>query len=184
MKYLKLFESFDEETLYRNTSIQWLMDFLRKGSAKPYGDKRRYISFSKKEDSGGQDTYGDIRIDFNAKELYTQGAIEVEYVTDFFDEHPEICRYVTGYESEDEYYKENGYESAEDYTANNADDADTIPWESNIEDYEAEAEVVIKNLKFKDGLITKVTVPEKLKNTDFDRDFNFMKEKGLTVEFR
>ncbi len=142
-----------EEKLYRNTSIHWLNDFLKKGVALP---NTAFISFSKEEDSGGMDSFGETNIEFSAKELYKQGAIEVEYNVDFFEENPKICMYVTGYKGEEDYYQKKGYEGKEDFEENGQDDFNTLMWETVIEDYEHEAEVVIKKLKYTDGLILSV----------------------------
>ena len=156
-----------EEKLYRNTSIDWLNDFLKKGITYPYINKKRFISFSKEEDSGGADNFGETNIEFNAKELYKQGAIEIEYNVDFFEQNPEICKYVTGYKGEEDYYQQRGYEGKQDFEENGQDDFDTLMWETVIEDFENEAEVVIKKLKYKDGLILSVN-GEKFENYKFN----------------
>jgi hypothetical protein len=189
VRHLKTYKLFEEDAyyaamtsgkndLFRNTSIRWLMELLNTGTAVPYGDKKRFISFSKKEDSGGADTFGDIRITFDAKKLYKQGAIEIEYDVDFFEEHKDICIYVTGYKSEKDYYQQNDYKDKEDFEKNGQDDADTLMWTTMIEDYENEAEVVIKKLKFEPGLITNVLIPTKANKKDVEA----IKAKGIHVE--
>lgn len=187
---IKLFEAFIKEEdayysanrklLYRNTSIKWLMEFLNKGSALPYGSEDRFISFSKQEDSGGQDDYGNVRITFNANMLYGQGAIEVEYYEEFFEEHPDICQYVTGFKNEDEYYKNSDYKGKEDFEENGQNDVDTLPWESTIEDYSEEAEVVIKKLKLEKGLVVNVMVPKNTKKSIIKE----IESKGIQVELK
>jgi len=188
MKHLKPYKIFEEDAyysahqkppLYRNTAMKWLTDFLTKGSAVPFGDaKKRFISFSAKEDSGGADNFGEVNIEFNSKELYKQGAIEIEYDVDFFEEHQDICIYVTGYKNEKDYYQQNDYKDKEDFEENGQDDSDTLMWETMIEDYENEAEIVIKKLKYIKGLINKVTVPKKTSK----KDIELIKSKGITVE--
>jgi hypothetical protein len=190
MKHLKPYKLFEEDAyhaamtsgnktaVYRNTALKWLMEFLNKGTAVPYGDKKRFISFSNKEDSGGADNFGDVRIEFNSKLLYKQGAIEIEYDRDFFEEHPDICTYVTGYKGEEDYYKQNDYEGKEDFEENGQDDQDTLTWETMIEDYENEAEIVIKKLKYIEGLITKVILPKKISK----KDIAAIEKKGIQVE--
>lgn len=190
---IKLFEAFIKEedayyaankkVLYRNTSLKWLMDFLNKGSATPYMSKKRFISFSKKPDSGGQDRFGDIRIVFDATKLYAQGAIEIEYDTEFFEDHPDISMYVTSYKGEEDYYKNSGYKSKKDFEKNGQDDSNTLMWETVIEDYEDEAEVVIKNLKLEKGLILNIVIPKKFKGTDFDSEIKNIQSKEISIEF-
>lgn len=159
---IKLFENFkDDNVLYRNTSVRWLTEFLEKKTIFPYRDRdKRFVSFSKKEDSGGADNFGDICIEFNSKKIYAQGALEIEYDIDFFEEHSDICMYVTGYKNETDYYKNYDYDDAEDFQERGQGDQDVVPWDSMIEDYENEAEVVIKKLKYEDKLITNVILPE------------------------
>jgi hypothetical protein len=141
--------------LWRNTNFKWLLELLKRG--KYSSEKGRFISLSNKEDSGGQDDFGGTRIQFNAEELYKQGAIEIEYDRYFFDKHSDICRYVTGYDSEDDYYQDHDYKDADDFNKNGNDDLDTLSWESMLEDYENEDEIVIKEIKFNDNLIKNVT---------------------------
>lgn len=181
IKTFKLFESNSEpEKIYRNTAIQWLTEFLNKGEATPYMDKddKRFISFSTKEDSGGADDFGDIRIEFDSNELFKQGAIAIEYDTEFFEEYPDICAYVTGFKGEDDYYQNNDYEDAADFEERGQDDMDTLMWSTMIEDYENEAEVVIKKLKYVDGLITKVYLPKNIKK----EDIALIKKFGIEID--
>ena len=171
-------ESDSDEKIYRNTAIEWLTQFLNKGEATPFMDEKRFISFSTKEDSGGADDFGDIRIEFDSNELYKQGAIAIEYDTEFFEEYPDICAYVTGFKSEDDYYQNSDYEDAADFEERGQDDSDTLMWSTIIEDYENEAEVVIKKLKYVEGLITKVYLPKKIKK----EDINLIKKFGIEID--
>lgn len=171
-------ESESDEKIYRNTAIEWLTQFLNKGEATPFMDEKRFISFSTKEDSGGADDFGDIRVEFDSNELYKQGAIAIEYDTEFFEEYPDICAYVTGFKSEDDYYQNSDYEDAADFEERGQDDSNTLMWSTIIEDYENEAEVVIKKLKYVEGLITKVYLPKKIKK----EDINLIKKFGIEID--
>ena len=171
-------ESNSDEKIFRNTAIEWLIQFLNKGEATPYMDDKRFISFSTKEDSGGADDFGDIRVEFDSNELYKQGAIAIEYDPEFFEEYPDICSYVTGFKSEDEYYQNSDYEDAADFEERGQDDSNTLMWSTIIEDYENEAEVVIKKLKYVEGLITKVYLPKNIKKEDIE----LIKKFGIEID--
>jgi len=135
-----------DSSLWRNTDYRWLLELLNKGKIK--SDNNRFISFSIKEDSGGQDDFGGTRIEFNSGEIYKQGAIEIYYDAEFFEKYPEISRYVTGYKTEKDYYKDKGYAGAEE-----ANEDGELTWEDYIGDFEIEDEVVIKEIKFTSDLI-------------------------------
>jgi hypothetical protein len=137
-----MFESGNRGALYRNTAPEWLRELLEKGELR--AGSKRFISFSKEEDSGGQDDFGEVCIEFDAAEMYRQGAEDVEYTPEFMEARPDICMYVTG------------YKGREDYESSNDQD-ESISWESYIEDYGEEAEVVMKHIKYKKGLILSVT---------------------------
>jgi len=176
MKYLQTFALFennnsDKQIIYRNTAFKWLLDFLKKGEVIPYMGKKRFISLSFKEDSGGSDDFGDTRVVFDAKMLFKQGAIEIEYDDYFFEENPDICAYITGFKSEDEYYRESGYEGKKGYEENAQDDSNVLSWNVIIEDYENEAEVVIKKIKYLPGLIKHVIVPKGTSEKELDVRF-------------
>ena len=108
MKHLKLFEELINEDrqagfLFRNTHPNWLIGLLKKGMIK--AEKGRFLSFSADSDSGGADDYGSMQVQFNLDEMMRQGIIEIDYTSDFFEDNPEICFYVSGYESEEDYYE-------------------------------------------------------------------------------
>lgn len=82
-----------------------------------------FISFSFESDSGGMDNFGDTQIVFDANKLFAQGAIEILYEPEFFAEHEEA------------------WENNE------------LSWEDVVEDFAHEEEVVIRTLKYENGLI-------------------------------
>ena len=142
MKFLttfKLFEKANSDSLYRNTSLQWLLKFLHDGKALPYKG-RKFISFSR---NGSHDEFGDNEIEFNAAEVYKQGAITVEYNENFFETHPEISLYVTAFKNKKMY---------------GTDDNLVIPWGVYISDFEDEQEVVIPKLTLIKPLIKKIVL--------------------------
>jgi len=181
MKHIKLFEDFNKESekIYRNTNIQWLLKFLKKGEIDRYKENR-FISFSFEPDSGGQDNFGDTHIEFDSNEVFKQGAVAIEYDEDFFEENPDISAYVTGFKNEDDYYKSNDYKDKEDFEQNGHDDANTLMWSSNIEGYEGEAEIVIKKLEYIPGMITKVVLDKPISK----KDMEFIESFDIPVELK
>jgi hypothetical protein len=179
MKHIKLFEDFNKESekIYRNTHIKWLLEFLKKGET-DRSKENRFISFSFEPDSGGQDDFGDIHIEFDSNEVFKQGAIAVEYNEYFFEQNPDISAYVTGCKSEDEYYQDHNYKDKEDFEANGHEDMDTLMWSTVIEDYEGEAEIVIKKLEYIPGMITKVILDKPINK----KDVKFIESFGIPVE--
>lgn len=168
MKYIKLYEKFKtNKSLYRTTVFEWLSDFLDKGLALPLKDNK-YISFSKDENSGDIDSFGDIRIEFDAIELYKQGAIEIEYTLEFFKENPDLCLYVTGYKNEKAY---NADMNENDWT-----------WEEYIKSFKNEKEVVLKKFKMKPNLIKTVTVWDADERSDIPHIKELMKLHNIKVE--
>jgi hypothetical protein len=182
MKYIKLLEDFNKkkvarnfmmdnyslDTLYRTTTYDWLIDLIKN---KSIISKRSFISFSRDENSGQGDnsTFGDIRIDFEAKEIIKQGAIEIEYTPEFFDNYPDICMYVTGYKNEESYVKTipNGYEE---------------PWDEFINSFSSEEEVVIPKLKMTTKLIKKVTIWDADQRTNIQEMKDTLEGYGLNVD--
>lgn len=140
--------------VYRNTDEDWLLNFLENGYIKD-----TFISFSLDEDSGTSDDFGSIKIKFNLNELEKQDLIEIFYEEEFFQMYPQICYYVTGYESKQDYYENMGYDSEEE--ALDSNDPDAILWESYLEDFEEEQELVVsKKLELTKGLINEVIFRE------------------------
>ena len=172
MKYIKLYEAFKTpKVLYRTTVFEWLVDFLKKGVSKPLGNNK-YISFSKEENSGNNDAFGDIRIDFDAAELYKQGAIEVEYTAEYFKKHSDICFYVTGFSNEEEYNESiKGPNQEKEWT-----------WLEYINTFKNEQEVMLKIIKMKPGLIKKVTVWDADERDDIPQIKELLKTYKIKVE--
>lgn len=142
-----------EESIWRHTNQKWLFELLNSG--KKIGREERFISFSSDKDSGGMDNFGDVIIEFDKEKVYDQGAIEIWYEKDFFDMYPKICKYITGYERENDYYEMNDFKGPED-----ANDNLELTWEQYIESYEHEEEIVIKEIKMEHKLIKSVKFEE------------------------
>lgn len=122
---------------FRNTNPNWVKEFLIKRKIK----NQKFISFSLDENSGSMDNFGDTLVVFNYDKLLEQGAQEIYYDADWFEDNPEICMYVTG------------YENRENYEYNHDEETD-LSWETTIEDYEHEEEIVLKGeLIYENGLI-------------------------------
>lgn len=154
MKYILEFKEFNnlssDKYVWRNTNFNWLLELLTKKYIN--AERNRFISFSSNENSGGQDDFGGTRIKFNRKELERQGLVEIEYDTDFFKEHPDICLYVTAYKSKEDYYENLGYDGPDE-----ANDNGELTWEDYIGDFEIEQELVLKEIKYTSKLIEEVT---------------------------
>lgn len=170
VKHLKLYEAFKQsQVLYRTTDVEWLYDLIRKGKASPAKDKQ-FISFSKDENSGNNDAFGDVRIDFDGAELYRQGGIDIEYTETFFKKHPDICLYVTGFKNE------------KDYLDSFKDPSGEWTWQELINSFKNEKEVIVKNLKYKPGIIKKVTIWDADERDDLQGLKKKLKDLKLNVE--
>jgi hypothetical protein len=161
MKHIKTFEHFLGEAnkydfLYRNTHPNWLIELLNKGKIK--ADKDRFISFSADSDSGGQDDYGSMQVEFNMKEMKSQGVIEIEYDSDFFDDNPKVSMYVSGYSSEEDYYDNQDFDNEEE-----AHDESELGWDDHIGDFTEEEEWILDSIKFNSNLINNVTLKKNTK---------------------
>ena len=156
--------------IYRNTHINWLIKLLKEGFIK--GDK--FISLSSAENSGGQDNFGDTRIIFNRDILDNQGLEEIFYEPDYFEENPEISQYVMGYSSEQDFYDSQDYDNAEE-----AAEQLEMDWENNIESYTHEEELVIKEIKFEEGLIEKVILHSENKEAE-----RLMKDLNIPFDYK
>ena len=144
-----------DNKLYRNTDENFLYNLLKNGSIKSKG--KDFISLSLKENSGGQDNYGNVRITFNSKELENQGAIELWYDdVDFWKQYPDITKHVTGFNNADEYYQNNEYENEEDFEKRGQNDFNTSSWLGLLDTYSPEAEVVIPKITMGPNLIENV----------------------------
>ncbi len=140
------------KSLYRNTSQQWLINLLTNGFIKT--ENKEWISISQDPNSGGQDNYGNCHIVFNEEMIYNQGAIEIDYEDmNFWRQFPSICKHVTGFSTEEEYYNNSGYSGPEEANANHE-----LTWEQNFDSYSGEEEVVISEIKYVPGLIQMIKI--------------------------
>ena len=154
-EWIKLNES-EKHSLWRNTSEDFLYNLLKNG--KVSSKNKKFISLSEDPDSGGQDFYGNVRIEFNENEILSQGGIFVDYEDpNFWKKHEDVAKHVTGFRNAKEYYDDRGYEGAEDANLN----AD-LTWEQYCEDFSTEMEVVISSIKFTDNLILSVSSKKQL----------------------
>ncbi len=154
MKHVKLFEELINEDrqngfLFRNTHPNWLIGLLKKGMLK--AEKDRFLSFSADSDSGGNDNYGDMQIQFNLDEMERQGIVQIDYTPHFFNNNPKICFYVSGYGGEADYYESIDVEDADE-----AWETDHLSWDDIIEDYSEEEEWVMDKIKWTPELISHV----------------------------
>ena len=154
MKHIKLFEELIDEDrqagfLFRNTHPNWLIGLLKKGMIK--AEKGRFLSFSEDSESGGADDYGSMQVQFNRDEMKRQGIIQIDYTPYFFENNPKICFYVSGYESEEDYY-----ESIDVQDADEAWENGELSWDDMIEDYSGEEEWVMDKIKWTPELINHV----------------------------
>lgn len=143
------------EFLYKTSGQEWLINLLKNGKLKTIN--KDWISLSLVENSGGQDDYGKMTITFDKYMIMSEpNAYEVDYEDpDFFDMFPTITRHITGFNNEQEYYDNIGYANAEE-----ANEDGELTWMQNINSYETEQEVVLDEIKYKDGLIINVEFNE------------------------
>lgn len=144
--------------IFRNTDKNWLYELLNNKIIIP----KKFISFSYKKNSGGADNFGETCIVFNHDLLLEQNIIEIIYDEEFFEDNPEICEYVTGFSTKDEYYQQNDYLNEEDFNEKNLIELDcnTLNWETYLDDFSTESELVMKKLIFKPGIILGVKFKE------------------------
>ena len=153
---LYMIEAVKTGSVWRLATQNWLEKFLDNGGVIDHGD--RFISLSYDDDAGGQDNFGgkEVLIEFDEdevlKQLSQQGLEPIEYSPEWFEEYPEIAQYVTGYSSE------------KDYIEDHEDEFD-IPWESYIEDFSFERELVLKKLKYTSKLIKQVIINKPAKQS-------------------
>lgn len=176
MEHLSSWDDFNineskNQPIYRTTVFEWIKGFLTKGVATPPKDKK-FISFSKDQNSGAgeSDQFGDILVDFDAKELYRQGAQDVEYTIAFFKSNPDICMYVTDYANQEDY---------DDWVK---DRKNELTWKEFVEGFKSEEEVILKKLKMKPGLIKKVTIWDADGRDDIPEIKKFMSKYKIKVE--
>lgn len=159
MKRIKLFEEFNERgySLWRNTSEEFLLELLKTGKVSSKG--KAFVSLSNEPDSGGQDDYGDVQIEFEGDLLAKQGAEAIYYDDpDFWDEFPLIAQHVTGFKNAKDYYRDKGFNDSEDANENGE-----LTWEQYCEGFSEESETVIPQIKLVPSLILSVNSNRALK---------------------
>jgi hypothetical protein len=139
-----------EKSVWRSASQNWLKEFI---DNEGYIDhKDRFISFSFDPESGGMDNFGgeEVVIEFDQdiilSQAHSQGLGEIEYDLCYMEDHPEVAKYILGFGTKQEYF-DNNDEIEDDW--DNKDDY----WESYIESFEHEKEIVMKTLSDEEGLI-------------------------------
>jgi len=149
-------------SVWRMATQKWLEEFLDNGGQITHGD--RFISFSYDDIAGGQDNFGDreIVIEFDENEILKQvkkqGLEPVDYTTEWFDVYPEVCKYITGYNGEKDYYEDKDLSGPEE-----ANEKFELTWENYLEDFMTEQEIVLKKLKY---------TPKLIKNVIFEKEAN------------
>lgn len=146
-------------SLFRSSDQNWLRIFLDQDQTIYPNREEGYISLSRDSESGSMDDFGgkELTIEFNEEMIFDQGALEIYYEPEFFEQYPKLCLYVTAYKGEEDYYEQKDYENAED-AWNNSD----LAWEDVINDFEHEEEIVLQKLQFKPGLIKFVVIYNEL----------------------
>jgi len=102
-------EEYKKGSVWRTTSQKWLIDFINKHGVIDHG--KHFISFSFDSESGDQDKFGggEIVIEFDENKLLRQGEKQnlgaVEYDEFWMEEHPDVCAYVTGYRTKQDYFE-------------------------------------------------------------------------------
>ena len=148
-----LYEEVIQGSLWRITDQYWLRLLLDQDQVITAKAPGKFISLSFDSESGGQDNFGgkEIKIQFDENKILNQGAEEIIYDAYWFNEHPEICLYVTAYKGESDYYEQRGFLGPEEANENYE-----LTWDQYVEDYSHEAEIVLKKLKYEPGLIKHV----------------------------
>lgn len=170
-------EDYKEGSIWRNTSEEWLQQFLSKGKIKhvDVNKKLTFISFSRDSESGGQDIYGDINIEFNEDVIFNQDLIEIYYEPEFMEMYPEICMYITGYDNEQDYYEDKDLSGKDE-----AWEEFELDWETHIEDFQGEEEILMKELKFQPNLIKNV----KFSKLPEEKTINLLKRYKINYELK
>lgn len=143
-------------SLFRSTDQVWLIMLLElEGKSLKAKGPGKFISLSRDSESGGQDDFGgrEIIIEFDEQKIFNQGAEEIWYEADYFNENPEISLYVSGYEGEKDYYEQKGYSGPEEAWENS-----DLDWNTAVEDYQHEEEIILKELRYVPGLIKYVEI--------------------------
>lgn len=143
-------------SIWRSTDQKWLIIFLEKGEIYPIREDG-FISLSFDSESGGMDSFGgrQILIEFDDLKIMDQGAEPIDYDIWYMNENPKISLYVTGYP--------NGEAYEEDHEVD--EDMYELSWETFVEDFAHEEEIILTHLKLVPGLIKNVIFykePEKI----------------------
>lgn len=138
-KYIKCNMN-DFGCVYRNTTAEWIEEFLKKGIVKPT-EGYQFISLSLLPDSGGAG-HGGVRVVFDGKMLSDQGAEFVDYDRCGL----EVASHIVGL---DEHQLAQMSER----------EKDLFLYDLDLERYECEEEVVIPQITYQDGLVEKVCFP-------------------------
>lgn len=151
MRLLPTYEQYrlDQNTIYRSTSAEFIINWIKQGTlVRP----DRFFSFSFHPDSGTSDDFGPCQMVCNRDAIERENElIEVYYDPDFFESHPEICEYVTGYKSEQDYYA----------NQEGRDELDVLDWETYLEDYSEEQELVVpEKLVYNPDMIREINCSE------------------------
>lgn len=142
-------------SLFRSTDQIWLRIFLDQDQIMTPEKEEKFISLSRDSDSGGQDDFGgkEVVIEFDEQKIFNQGAEEIWYESDYFNENPTISLYATGFKNEKDYYDQKGYSGAEEANADFE-----LTWDQYVEDYAHEEEIVMKKLKYEPEIIKHVDI--------------------------
>jgi hypothetical protein len=143
-------------SLYRSTDQVWLIMLLElEGKSLKVKEDGKFISLSRDTESGGQDDFGgrEIVIEFDEQKIFQQKAEDIEYDAFYFDQHPDICLYVTGYKGEKDYYEQKDFSGPDEANENME-----LTWDQYVEDFEHEEEIVLKELKYVQRLIKYVDI--------------------------
>jgi hypothetical protein len=155
-------EDENNNELYRQCSIRYVIKVLT-NDFMPEGNLFTSLSLNKLNTK----EFGDCLIIFNWGELNKENnTTKVEYNSSFMEEHPDICVYVTGFGTQDDYiatlddtFEDEDGKKYEGYMLSAVEDE---LWDGNIENYKDEQEVVAPRLmKINDRCIKKIEVPIK-----------------------
>lgn len=167
-------EAFKEGSIWRSASQEWLKEFIDNEGYIDHKDK--FISFSFDTESGGQDNFGgrEVVIEFDKEiilsQAHEQGLGEIEYTSEFMEENPLIALHVLGFENKEDYL-----DSLDDENYPNKEEYGDDYWEYNIESYEHEKEIILRELIDEEGLIKNIVF---YKPADINL-VNKLKRKGI-----
>jgi hypothetical protein len=186
MRLLKIYkllkEQIENDKLYRICSIKYLIGLLKNQKITVFNTGKSdaftslTLNYKELEQTGN---YGNVLIAFNRKEFEKINKCqEIFYDKDFFEKFPNICKHVTAYQSEDDFYQNKGFKNKEEAWENNE-----LDWETLISDYEKENEVVApKTIKINSKCIDYIKVSsilfsEKKELFPFEKKYKIKYEK-------